>query len=1261
MRVPILPKLALILIVFAAVLLSIVGGLAYRSGRASLHDATVGSLLATAVEKEAAYVSWVEEAKSNIAALAGDPDLVAHVAAHTPGLEHDALANDHSRMMAFLEQWAGEGSEFQSLSILDPEDGQIVASTDRADEGKFRENQPYFRRGRSEVFAQNIYYSTALGGPAMTVAAPIQGNDGHVLGVLAGDLDLQGLNRIVTLRTGLQETDDAFLVNTSNLFVTQPRLVSDAAVLQRGIHSESVRRCLTQESGSLAADDYRGVPALIVYRWLPVYDLCLVVKLDQAEAFAPVYSFRNTIILIGLSSLLVAAALAIGLALGITRPILRLVRGADEIGQGNLAFRIQSSARDEIGQLGAAFNAMAGNLQYARDESLRSQRLLEALNKAAEVVQRARTSSAIEEAVAGVISDVGYHAMLFRLDRDSAQLELTHSTVDLFPDPANAVAEPAVRAVDIGDGGAVAEVLGSTTPAFFAEPRAICAAVLGWLPPAAAETIIARYGLQPLICVPIAGEEGAIGLLAVASGDLSAADGPVVATFAEQTAIALENVRLFDEVSALAAQLEQRVTERTEALRASEETARALLNGISESAFLLDPAGHILAANETFAERIGRRLGEVIGANVYDLLPPDVSHSRRVYAEEALRTGHVARFEDVRFGRIIDNTFSPVKDQQGAVVRLAVLGFDISEHRKAQLAIRRYAERLAVVNRLDHIISSNLNVDVVFDAFLGELARLFELDRTSIVLLDETGEQWQIARQWTRGTPQFAVDVWRPVRGSIMEWLVTHRKPFVENEIGENGDWPENAALRREGIHSRMLVPLVQNDRVIGVLTQASSRPGCYAAEDLEALSLIADQLTIAIQNARLYQQVQRHALELEDRVAQRTAELAASEDMLRSFFESPGALRGIVDLVDGDMRFVRVNAASARYWGHDALSIHGQPALALGTAPAIVQQWTDAMAASLQEAEPITFETHHGPDDDAGAWFSVTVSHVGRVPSGCERFVYAMTDITYRRHLEDALRRSYAELEKRVEERTAELMRSNEELERFAYIASHDLQEPLRMVASYTQLLERRYKGRLDADADDFISYAVEGASRMQKMISDLLAFSRVTTRGSDFAPTDCNAVLAEVLANLQFVIAEADATVTHDKLPTVDGDATQLRQLFQNLVANAVKFRGEAAPRVHISARLVDESSVETPSAPEWLFSVSDNGIGIDAQYVDRVFVIFQRLHTRSEYPGTGIGLAIAKRIVERHGGHIWVESTPGAGATFLFTLPQHHLEDA
>ena len=494
-----------------------------------------------------------------------------------------------------------------------------------------------------------------------------------------------------------------------------------------------------------------------------------------------------------------------------------------------------------------------------------------------------------------------------------------------------------------------------------------------------------------------------------------------------------------------------------------------------------------------------------------------------------------------------------------------------------------------------------------------------------------------------------------------MEWLVAHRKPYMENEIGEHGNWPENEALRREGIHSRMLVPLVQNDRVIGLLTQASSRPNSYTAEDLEALTLIADQLTIAIQNARLYEQVQRHALDLEDRVVQRTAELAESEDMLRSFFESPGAMRGIVDLVDNDMRFVRVNAASERLWGRNGVTVNGQQALALGAAPAIVQQWLESLAASLREEAPITFEYHHGTDDDAGTWFSVTVSHVGQVPSGCERFVYAMADITYRRHLEDALRRSYAELEKRVEERTAELMRSNEELERFAYIASHDLQEPLRMVASYTQLLERRYKGRLDADADDFITYAVEGASRMQKMITDLLAFSRVTTRGNDFAPTDCNALLAEVLANLQFVIAEAAATVTYDELPTVNGDATQLRQLFQNLIANAVKFRGEAAPSVHISARLVDESRADVPSAPEWLFSVSDNGIGMDTQYAERIFVIFQRLHTRAEYPGTGIGLAIAKRIVERHGGRIWVESAPGAGATFFFTLPQTVQEGA
>ena len=225
------------------------------------------------------------------------------------------------------------------------------------------------------------------------------------------------------------------------------------------------------------------------------------------------------------------------------------------------------------------------------------------------------------------------------------------------------------------------------------------------------------------------------------------------------------------------------------------------------------------------------------------------------------------------------------------------------------------------------------------------------------------------------------------------------------------------------------------------------------------------------------------------------------------------------------------------------------------------------------------------------------------------------------------------------------ELNRSNEELGQFAYIASHDLQEPLRMVASYTQLLSRRYKGKLDSDADEFIAFAVDGASRMQRLIQDLLTYSRVGTKGQDLLDTSSEEALKLALINLRGAITESGASVTHDPLPSVMADETQLTQLFQNLVGNAIKYQGSGIPRVHISAA--------RNGGNKWIFSVKDNGLGIDPQYFDRIFGMFQRLHKREEFAGTGIGLAICKKIVERHGGSISVESQPGKGSTFHFAL--------
>jgi PAS domain S-box-containing protein len=234
---------------------------------------------------------------------------------------------------------------------------------------------------------------------------------------------------------------------------------------------------------------------------------------------------------------------------------------------------------------------------------------------------------------------------------------------------------------------------------------------------------------------------------------------------------------------------------------------------------------------------------------------------------------------------------------------------------------------------------------------------------------------------------------------------------------------------------------------------------------------------------------------------------------------------------------------------------------------------------------------------------------------------------------------------EKTLNLKLEELRRSNEELEQFAYVSSHDLQEPLRMISSYLQLLQRRYQGKIDDKADKYIYFAVDGAARMQVLINDLLEFSRVTTRAEKPEPTDCEAVLNQVLSNLDLYVKQNKAAVSHDPLPEVVADSTQLVQVFQNLIINGIKFHSEETPIINICAE---------KKAKEWVFAVKDNGIGIDPQYSEKIFEVFKRLHNKEQYPGTGIGLAVCKKIVERHGGHIWVESELGKGSTFYFTLP-------
>ncbi|MBN1180010.1 MAG: response regulator [Anaerolineae bacterium] len=278
------------------------------------------------------------------------------------------------------------------------------------------------------------------------------------------------------------------------------------------------------------------------------------------------------------------------------------------------------------------------------------------------------------------------------------------------------------------------------------------------------------------------------------------------------------------------------------------------------------------------------------------------------------------------------------------------------------------------------------------------------------------------------------------------------------------------------------------------------------------------------------------------------------------------------------------------------------------------------------------------GPNDVA--LLSTLAAQVAVTLENARLFEQAQREIAERVAAEQALAKKAAELE-----------RSNDELRQFAYIISHDLQEPLRVVGSYTQLLAQRYEGQLDEEADEFIAYVVDGAKRMQAMIKGLLAYTQVGIKGKDLEPVDAQAILERALSGLQVAIQESQVKIESARLPTVMADDLQLSQVFQNLVSNAIRFQpppaddAHAPPHVHISA---------SRQGSEWLFAVHDNGIGFDPKHSERIFEIFQRLHTQTEYPGTGIGLAVCKKIIERHNGRIWAESEPGNGATFYFTLP-------
>jgi len=658
-----------------------------------------------------------------------------------------------------------------------------------------------------------------------------------------------------------------------------------------------------------------------------------------------------------------------------------------------------------------------------------------------------------------------------------------------------------------------------------------------------------------------------------------------------------------------------------EALRAEEERYRAVANAAHDAIIASDSAGRIISWNRGAAAIFGYTLCEAIGQPL-TLLMPEEYRAAHQSGLERLARGEASHplGQTLEQGQRKDGSAFPIELSlsswetaegafYGGIIR------DVSARRAMETALdqertilRADAERLSGVIAIQQEVAlADLDTRVVLPLIAARAQELSGADGAVVELVE--GED--MVYHAVTGTLEGYEGTRLPLTGTLAGLCVRTGETLycADAAIDPRTD---PVICRRLGIGSMVVVPLRHGGAVVGALKVSATATHAFDARAVQTLQLMAGVLGAALGQAAAFDAL---------RVSEERLRTVVANAPLILFTLDP---TGVYTMSDG---------AGLAALGREPGAVVGRSVFDVyRDQPALLDDTRRALAGT-----PVTFPSHvHG---------AVFDNHLTPLHDAQGRLISVIgvsTNITERARAEAAL----------VENRR-ELERSNAELQQFAYVASHDLQEPLRTITSYLTLLQRRYQGKLGADADEFIGFATDGAQRMSALIKAVLAYSRVGTHGAAFGPTDCGGLVAAAVANLEARIVESGAQVVYDALPAVHGDAAQLGQLFQNLIGNALKFtRPDVAPLVRVEAERQGE---------RWLVRVTDNGIGIAPAHTARIFQMFGRLHTRTEYEGTGIGLAVCQRIVERHGGRIWVESHPGQGATFLFTLPARKERDA
>ena len=520
------------------------------------------------------------------------------------------------------------------------------------------------------------------------------------------------------------------------------------------------------------------------------------------------------------------------------------------------------------------------------------------------------------------------------------------------------------------------------------------------------------------------------------------------------------------------------------------------------------------------------------------------------------------------------------------------------------------------------IISQKLNTIRKPDKLLTEAISLmrasFNLYHVHIYLLDKEEEvlrvhigSGRVVNQLLEKEHTIALTAIK----SLVALAARQQEMVLVHDVEQHPTFLANPLLPKT--KSELAIPLLYGRSLLGVLDIQDSQPNRFGPAEVDAMLVLAGHIAIALQNARLFTE---------------------RDQIQRELFYQANLLQNVSDAViatNNEFRIQSWNKAAETIYGWREEEVLGKTMSELMTIVYQQDSREEVMADFLSKGHWQGRVTQNRKD-------GTLIPVLSSVTAVKDQHGAVIGAVAVNRDISDQL-----EIEEALRERTRSLEASNEDLAQFAYAASHDLQEPLRMITSYLQLIAQRHQDQLDEEANEFIGYAIDGARRMRQLIVDLLAYSRIGQQNQGIGQVDLEKILQQVLFNLEVQIQEANITITHDPLPTITADKTQMLQLLQNLISNAIKFRSEASPKIHVSA---------TQDPSNWMIQVTDNGIGMERELTKKIFAIFQRLHTREEYPGTGIGLAICKKIVQKHKGEIWVDSEPGSGSTFSFSIPKN-----